>query len=77
MIRWGDKKITPKAAAKIILSESLDNSILWDCDSSLGQTLSQEATARERILINDQLAKIRQRIYRDHLNIRNARCQSD
>tara|TARA_R100001594_G_scaffold120851_1_gene156557 strand:- start:2905 stop:3111 length:207 start_codon:yes stop_codon:yes gene_type:complete len=62
---WDGKKLTPKRAAQLIIEEALDNGLTsWESDSGLGEELDGVMTERERQLIDDQIHKICDRLYR-------------
>ena len=67
MIKFNGEKLTPKRAAQLIIEDALDNGLTsWEIDSGLGlgQELDGIMTERERQLIDDQIHKVCDRLYR-------------
>ena len=65
MITYYDKKLTPKQAAKIIISDGLGESLThWEIDTNAGHQINTLLTDREKKQVDDQMAKILERINR-------------
>ena len=70
MIVSEGKKLTPKEAARLIVSEGIDQSCNhWEWDTSTGQYIGQEATPEEMSRISEQVVILIKRIERNVLKV--------
>lgn len=70
MIKHYGKKLTPKEAARLIISEGIENGCNhWEEDSSTGFYIGQEATPEEMSQISEQIVILIKRIDRNVLRL--------